>query len=141
MKHSFFRFLLVGIINTIIGLSFMYLFLHLFHFSYWLSTFIGNTIGCCVSYFLNKSFTFKSNKSFGSSIIRFILVILICYVFSYYVGEKLALLLFAQLNFLPSIYGKDAAVLFGTGIYTICNYIGQKYFVFRSEPLVKEWNQ
>jgi len=135
MKHSFFRFLMVGIINTIVGLSSMYLFLHLFHFSYWLSTFLGNTIGCCVSYFLNRSFTFKSDKPFASSITRFIVVILICYFFSYYIGEKLALLLFAQLSFLPSAYGKDAAVLLGTGIYTICNYFGQKYFVFRKESL------
>ncbi|MGV3466272.1 MAG: GtrA family protein [Heyndrickxia sp.] len=114
----------------------MYLFLHLFHFSYWISTFLGNTIGCFVSYFLNKSFTFKSDKSFTSSIFRFILVILICYFFSYYIGEKLALLLFEQLSFLPSAYGKDAAVLLGTGIYTICNYFGQKYFVFRRESVV-----
>ncbi|MBS4174083.1 GtrA family protein [Bacillus sp. FJAT-49736] len=140
MNHSFIRFLLVGIINTIIGLTSMFLLLHLFHLTYWLSTFIGNTIGCIASYFLNKSFTFKSERSFGSSIFRFIVVILSCYFISYYIGEKLAIFILAQLSFIPIVYAKDAAVLFGTGIYTVSNYIGQKYFVFKSEPVVKEWN-
>ncbi|MDP4103968.1 MAG: GtrA family protein [Bacillota bacterium] len=48
MNHSFVRFLLVGVVNTIVGLSSMYLFLHGFSFSYWVSTFLGYVIGACV---------------------------------------------------------------------------------------------
>jgi putative flippase GtrA len=140
MKHSFFRFLLVGVINTVVGLSSMYFFLHALHCSYWISTFLGNAIGCCVSFFLNRSFTFKSDNSIGKSIFRFTAVILVCYFFSYYVGEKLALLIFAHLQFIPNKYAQDAAVLFGTGIYTICNYFGQKYFVFKNESVVNDVN-
>lgn len=133
MKHSFFRFLLVGVINTIVGLSAMYLFLHAFSFSYWASTFIGNLIGACVSYFLNRTFTFKSKTAVGGSMFRFAAVILACYFFSYYIGEKLAFYLFSQLTFLSNKYAQDAAVLFGTGIYTIANYFGQKLFVFKKK--------
>src|SRR5947209_2726841 len=82
--HSFIRFLLVGVINTVVGLSAMYLFLHGFSLSYWASTFIGNIIGACVSYFLNRTFTFKSSTAVGKSMVRFTLVILACYVISYY---------------------------------------------------------
>lgn len=131
MNHSFIRFLLVGVINTIVGLSAMYLFLHGFSLSYWASTFIGNIIGACVSYFFNRTFTFKSSTAVGKSMFRFTIVILACYFISYYIGEKIALYLFSQLEFLGKKYAQDAAVLFGTGIYTITNYLGQRLFVFQ----------
>lgn len=131
MNHSFVRFLLVGVMNTIVGLSSMYLFLHGFSFSYWASTFLGNIIGACVSYVLNRIFTFKSNADVGKSMLRFTIVILVCYFISYYLGEKLALYLFSQFTFLGTKYAQDAAVLFGTGIYTITNYLGQRLFVFQ----------
>lgn len=133
MKNSFIRFLLVGIINTIVGLSFMYLFLHLFSFSYWLSTFLGNIIGACVSYFLNRTFTFKSDVTMGKSMIRFAIVILGCYFISYYLGEKIAYFIFDQISFLSKKYASDVAVLFGTGCYTIINYFGQRLFVFQKK--------
>ena len=131
MKHPFIRFLLVGVVNTIVGLSAMYLFLHGFSFSYWVSTFLGNIIGACVSYILNRSFTFKSNAAIGTSMVRFAIVILVCYFISYFLGQKIALYLFSQLLFLGTKYAQDAAVLFGTGIYTIMNYLGQRIFVFK----------
>jgi putative flippase GtrA len=130
MNNSFFRFLLVGIVNTIVGLSSMYILLHGFSLSYWASTFIGNIIGACVSYFLNRRFTFKSSAAVGKSMIQFAAVILVCYFISYYLGEKLALYCFSLLPFLGKKYAADAAVLFGTGFYTITNYLGQKLFVF-----------
>lgn len=133
MNHSFFRFLLVGVINTIVGLSTMYIFLHGFHCSYWVSTFIGNIIGACVSYFLNRTFTFQSNTAVGKSMFRFAAVILICYFISYYLGEKMVLYFFQHFSFIDMKYADDAAVLFGTGIYTITNYLGQRLFVFQKE--------
>ncbi|WML43467.1 GtrA family protein [Neobacillus sp. PS3-40] len=140
MKNSFFRFLLVGVINTIVGLSFMYLFLHVFSCSYWASTFIGNVIGACVSYFLNRTFTFKSTTSMSKSMTRFAAVILLCYFISYYLGEKTVTILFAQIPFFEKKYVADAAVLFGTGFYTITNYLGQRLFVFQkrgnTEPIL-----
>lgn len=138
MNHSFIRFLLVGVINTIVGLSAMYLFLHALSFSYWVSTFLGNLIGACVSYYLNRTFTFKSNASVGKSMFKFTAVILLCYIISYYLGEKAALFLFSQLSFLGEKYAEDAAVLFGTGFYTITNYLGQRLFVFHNKQEKKE---
>lgn len=130
MKYSFIRFILVGIVNTIVGLSFMYLFLHVAGFSYWLSTFLGNSIGACVSFLLNRNFTFKSQNSVVGSAFRFVIVILCCYFISYDIGKK-----FTEwaLNMLPFSFGNlttDLAVLVGTGLYTVLNYFGQKLFVF-----------
>lgn len=131
LQHSFVRFLMVGIINTIVGLSAMYFFLHGLSFSYWASTFIGNIIGAVVSYFLNRAFTFKSSTAVGKSIFRFTAVILICYFLSYYLGEKLAFTILSKMPFISNKYAADIAVLFGTGIYTITNYLGQRLFVFQ----------
>lgn len=124
MMATFFRFLLVGVINTIIGLSAIFIFLNVLSVSYWFATFLGNGIGAVVSYFLNRTFTFKSDVKLAKSWYRFFLVILICYLFSYQLG-----LIFAQ----KLGFKEEVAVLIGSGLYTITNYIGQKRFVFSAK--------
>lgn len=125
-----FRFLLVGLVNTVIGLSAMYGLLHLAGFSYWWATFGGNSIGAAVSYFLNRSFTFRSNHPVSSTGTRFVLVILICYVIAYPVGKGMAVQIIEAIQIVPANLTEDLAVLFGTGLYTILNYVGQKKVVF-----------
>nr|WP_040340267.1 GtrA family protein [Fictibacillus macauensis] len=128
MNHSFVRFLVVGVLNTLVGLSAIYVFMHAFSVPYWGATFLGNAIGACVSYVLNRTFTFQSKATYGKSIVRFALVIFICYVVAYFLGSKLATWAFAL--WLPRFDARDVAVLLGTGFYTILNYIGQRWFVF-----------
>lgn len=131
LRHSFFRFLLVGMINTLIGLSIMFFCLKMFHWNYWLSTFTGNTIGALCSYFFNKSFTFRSRAKFMTSGFRFVLVIGICYFLSYKLGLVGAEWVFEQITIFPLNYVHDVAVVFGSSLYTISNYLGQKHFVFK----------
>jgi putative flippase GtrA len=130
MRFTFIRFLLVGAANTIVGLSMMYLLLHVVGLSYWLSTFIGNGVGACVSYFLNRRFTFHSDQSVSKSMIRFIVVILFCYFISYTIGEHFIQWLLQHSPTLTSSVKMDLAVLISTLLYTILNYLGQKLFVF-----------
>ncbi len=129
-RYTFIRFLMVGCINTIIGLSAIYMFLHVFHFEYWVSTFIGNSIGATVSYFLNRHFTFQSEVSMLSSIPRFIIVILFCYGFSYKIGLTFAETVLSEIELFNG-YEEDFAVLIGAAFYTVTNYFGQRIFVFR----------
>lgn len=131
MNYQFIRFLLVGIANTIVGLSVMYSLLHIAGLSYWTSTFLGNSVGAVVSFFLNRSFTFRSKSSVGKSMIRFVAVILFCYVVSYSVGQHLVEWVLSKTDFTSTIK-TDIAVFISTGIYTILNYICQKVFVFKS---------
>ncbi|KXG09042.1 hypothetical protein AT864_02726 [Anoxybacillus sp. P3H1B] len=130
MNHSFFRFLLVGLINTAVGLSVMYTLLHLAHVSYWGATLIGNTIGAIVSYCLNRLFTFRSHAPISSSAFRFALVIMVSYFFAYRLGKQLAHWTMGTVSLLPAQYTDDMAILFGTALYTIFNYLGQKRLVF-----------
>jgi putative flippase GtrA len=123
MSHSFIRFLLVGVINTIIGLGSIYFMTHILSFGYWTATFLGNSIGATVSYFLNRNFTFKSNHAHLQTIIRFVIVIGLSYFLAYYIGAK-----FVKVCKIPN--DEDVAILFGSGGYTLLNYFGQKSFVF-----------
>lgn len=127
----FIKFILVGMMNTAVGLSAIFLLLNVFHISYWISTFGGNVIGAAVSFSLNRSYTFSSNASIRKSMPRFAAVVGLCYFVSFSGGEAVADLVY-DLIFQTSIMKQDMlAVLLGTGLYTLLNFLGQKYFVFR----------
>ncbi|MEH7505029.1 GtrA family protein [Neobacillus drentensis] len=129
--NSLVRFLLVGIVNTFIGLFFMFFFLNVVGVSFWVSTFTGNTIGACVSFLLNRSFTFNSNISFHKGLPRFIAIIFISYFSAYSCSEKLVELT-RPFHPLSTSIEENASVLLGSTFYTIANYLGQKYFVFKN---------
>lgn len=89
--------------------------------------------GAVVSYVLNRIFTFKSGVHLSKSILRFILVIGICYGLSYYIGLQFSSWLLHQLPVAVRPFKKDVGILIGTGLYTLLNYTGQKYFVFNTK--------
>jgi putative flippase GtrA len=127
--NSFFRFALVGAINTIAGLTVTFILLNGLHMDYWISTFTGNTLGAAVSFLLNRNFTFKSSTPFGKGALRFTAVILVSYFSSYSLSDCLINYINADLynTFSPN----EASVMLGAIFYTVSNYIGQKYIVFR----------
>ncbi|MBB6445616.1 GtrA family protein [Bacillus benzoevorans] len=130
MKFTFVRFIIVGVANTIIGLTVMFLFYHLLGLSYWMATFFGNTIGACVSYCLNRSFTFKSKASVSQSLVRFAAVILFCYFVSFYIGKHAVQLVLDHTHIFSAAISTDLAILVSTGFYTLLNYALQKLIVF-----------
>ncbi|EIJ79832.1 GtrA-like protein [Bacillus methanolicus PB1] len=125
--NPFVRFLAVGFVNTLIGLTIMFLLMHAVGLSYWLSTFLGNMAGAIASYFLNRSFTFGSHVAIAKGGFRFAVVICSCYFFSYTISRMLAE---GTRDDFP-LHEKDFAVIIGSVIYTGLNYLGQKYFVFK----------
>jgi putative flippase GtrA len=130
MSFTFVRFIIVGISNTIIGLSVMYFLLNAAGLSYWTSTFLGNSVGACISFFLNRVFTFRSDQFGFESVFRFIVVILFCYFISFNIGKYLVeWLINKHLSFLSDIT-TDLQVLASTCLYTALNYVLQKVYVF-----------
>jgi putative flippase GtrA len=128
--NPFFKFIIVGVINTCIGLSVIFILMNGFHTGYWPATFIGNAAGAAVSYILNRNFTFKSKASVGGSSIRFLAVILISYIGAYSLSDQIINAAFHHIS-LEVLTNKDASVLLGSCLYTAANYTGQKYFVFK----------
>lgn len=138
MNSTFIRFLMVGIANTAVGLTAIYLFLHLAGLSYWIASFLGNSVGACVSFVLNRNFTFRSQGSVKESMLRFIVVIFACYLAAFNLGRNVVDFLLSNSDFLSTGLKTDIAVLISTGLYTVLNYFCQKLFVFPYRKNVNE---
>lgn len=126
LRSSFFRFLLVGVGNTLLSLLLMFL---LEGLGYWPSTAIAYVAGAALSFFLNRRFTFHSNAEFKRSVLRFALNVALCYVLGYGLA-KLAVPLPTEVTAVPLIWFERLRKLVGMGLYTVFNYIGQRFFVF-----------
>lgn len=126
------RFILVGIMNTIIGTSVMFIAYNLFGLGYWVSSALNYIIGSIFSYFANKYFTFKSEKKSGEEIIRFVVNIVVCYFIAYGLAKPAINVLLGSLNLKVSLL-EQAGMLLGMCIFIVINFIGQKFFVFRKK--------
>ncbi len=124
------RFIIVGLINTLVGSGVMFIAFNLFNLSYWVSSALNYVIGSICSYLLNKYFTFKSNSKSAREILVFIVNILICYLVAYGLARPISRLIFS--GFEQNIQD-NIALLAGMVVFTGLNYIGQKFFVFKKE--------
>jgi putative flippase GtrA len=127
----FFRFLLVGLLNTIIGMGLMLLLKNGLEWSYWQATFTGNTVGATVSFFLNRRFTFRSRVSIMVGASKFIFIIMTSYFVSFSLSHSLTQMLTSVTMDFQSMDLDNIAILLGSSIYTITNFFGQKLFVFK----------
>lgn len=124
------RFLLVGIINTLVGNGVMFLLYNLCGAGYAFSTVANYVVGSIVSYFLNKYYTFKQNKKSGKEVARFIITIIICYAIAYGAAKPLAYLVF---NGFSEKIKDNLAMLAGSGMFIVLNYFGQRFFTFKTK--------
>ena len=128
MDKTFFKFIIVGIINTIVGAGIMFALYNLFHCSYYFSSIMNYVIGSIVSYFLNKYYTFKSKKVSAKEIIYFILNIAVCYIIAYGLAKQMALYILSGYS---KAVQENVAMFIGMVIFTILNYLSQRFIVFK----------
>ena len=134
LQNGFVRFIIVGLINTIIGLTVTFICLNALGLNYWASTIVGNLVGAINSYFMNKSFTFRSKESVGKTAWKFVLITAVCYFLAYWLAARLADQ--GLIWLMPEASTKlknNAAALMGSVLYTVLNYIGQKRITFASK--------
>ena len=127
---AFLRFLLVGVVNTLVGSGVMFLLYNLAGCGYWFSSAMNYVVGSVVSYFLNKSFTFRKRGHDVSTVPRFIANIAVCYAAAYGAARPLAR---AVLSGASEALRGNAAMGFGMCIFVALNYFGQRTFVFRAD--------
>ena len=127
LQNSFFRFLLVGVGNTLLSLVLMFL---LEDLGYWPSTAIAYVAGAVMSFFLNRRFTFHSKANMKLAAIKFAVNVAVCYVLGY--GLARLLIPTPELTAIPLIFFDRLRKLVGMGLYTVFNYLGQRFFVFLS---------
>lgn len=121
------RFILVGIINTLVGSGIMFLFYNAFHFGYWFSSASNYIVGSIVSFFLNKYYTFESRRKSWKEVLLFVLNIAVCWLLAYGIAKPLVLLALKSLS--PSIQD-NVALLVGMCVFVGLNYLGQRFIVF-----------
>ena len=133
---SFFRFLIVGCINTLEGYGVMFGLYNLAgrhrwgDLGFWLSSAANYVIGSIVSYFLNKHFTFRNTEKGTKVVGRFILNITVCYLLAYGLAKPVVTWLLSNTGWSQQIQG-NLAMLGGSVLFVMLNYLGQRFFAFR----------
>lgn len=120
IKMQQIRFLIVGVLNTIVGYG-IYALLVMFDFNYLLANTIGTIIGIIHSYIWNRYFTFNSRNSVKKEIIKFVFV----YFVSYLIG------LINLYFFVNNGINKYLAGILNIFITTLISWFGHKNFSFR----------
>ena len=123
------KFLLVGVINTIVGYGVMFGAYNLLHLDYWVSSAANYVIGSICSFLLNKYFTFQAREFSVAELVRFIICILVCYLVGYGIARPVVRFIFQAVR--PTVQD-NLAMLGGSGVFTVLNFFGQKFFVFRN---------
>lgn len=121
------KFLIVGVINTLVGSGLMFLLYNMLGVSYWISSTSNYIVGGIVSYFLNKYFTFQNKENSFKQIILFIINIAVCYFIAYFCTKKIVYFLLPDLS---EKFRGNIALFTGMCFYTGLNYIGQRVIVF-----------
>lgn len=130
---SFVRFVVVGVINTIVGTTIMFVFYNVFHFGYWFSSISNYVLASILSYFLNKYYTFKNKGKGWKPVLRFAVNIGICYLIAFGLAKPFVRWSLYQLGSDLSVsWIENIAMLFGSGLFVAINYLGQRFFAFKS---------
>ena len=115
INNTFLKFVIVGMINTIVGITIMFVFYNLFGLSY-------------CSYILNKHFTFQNKEHGWKPLFRFTVNILTCYLLAYGIAKPCMMWLLA--NYSKTVQ-ENISMLLGAGLFVIFNYLGQRFFAFK----------
>ena len=128
----FFKFIFVGIVNTLTGSAVMFVLYNIAGVGYWFSSAANYVIGSILSFFLNKYFTFNIRQWSAFMVIAFIVNIAACYVIAYGIAKPAMnyLLRNSQLKI-----RENAALFTGMCLFTGINYLGQRFVVFKKEAI------
>lgn len=124
------KFLLVGVINTLVGTAVMFGFYNLLHAGYWVSSAANYIVGSVVSYLLNKYFTFQNKEKSVKQMVTFVLNITVCYLLAYGMAKPITL---QVLSFTTQQIQENVAMLVGMCLFVALNYFGQRFIVFKSK--------
>lgn len=138
------KFLLVGVINTIVGEGLKALLLAFTPLAPLPASAISTALASVLSYFLNRYFTFKYQGDTKGAVLRFTLNIVVCYVLSHAIALLLIypLLTGAQNGWFSGLsliaaekktVADYIATYSGSCLFVGFNYLGQRFFAFR-EP-------
>lgn len=120
---QFFRFLTVGVLNTMLGYCVIFTCMYVAKMSPEISNAAGYVVGLFASYILNRKYTFNSRQTQHSEVIRFLAVFVVAYALNFAV----LVILIHRIG----IHDGASQVLAGL-IYVVASFIMNKYYVFKT---------
>ena len=127
------KFIIVGVINTVVGSCIMFGLYNLANCSYWVSSVANYVLTSILSFFLNKYFTFQNKERSWKQVVRFAVNIAVCYLLAYGIAKPAVS---AVLSGSGQRIQENAAMFTGMVLFTGFNYLGQRLFAF-AEPKSK----
>ena len=125
---TFMKFIMVGVINTIVGTTIMFVFYNVFHLSYWVSSASNYFFGSICSYILNKYFTFNNKEQGWKPLMRFTINILVCYLLAYGIAKPV---MHWMLSGYSTTIQENVSLALGMCLFVIFNYLGQRFYTFK----------
>lgn len=123
------KFIIVGVINTLVGTAIMFTAYNVLHFGYWISSALNYILASILSYFLNKYFTFQNKNKSVKVVLKFALNIAVCYLIAYGIAKPFTA--WALRGFGQTIQD-NGAMLVGMCLFVAVNYFGQRFFAFKN---------
>lgn len=130
IQNTVLRFILVGVINTLVGTAIMFGLYNLAHCSYWVSSASNYILTSILSFFLNKFFTFQNKEKSIGQVVRFAVNIAVCYLLAYGIAKPLCLYL---LSGAVATVRDNVSMFVGMCLFTAFNYCGQRFFAFKNK--------
>ena len=118
MLSQFLKYNIVGIANTLVGFSIVFL-LMFSGVSPIKSNVIGYTIGSILSYYLNSRYTFDAKSYSTKQVIKFFIVLLVAYFLNY-----------LTLQWMLGEVNPYLAQLVSAIVYTVSSFLLMRGFVF-----------
>lgn len=130
---TFLKFIVVGIINTVFGTAIMFFCFNILQLDYWFSSAMNYICGGILSYFLNKKYTFAVKETSRKSVVRFTINLTVCYLIAYGVAKPIAMFIFQGAG---EKWQGNIALFIGMGLYVFLNYIGQRFWAFKTDKKI-----
>ena len=139
---KFWKFILVGILNTAVGEGIVLLLTHLagwknFSWGAAAAAAAGTVVGSIVSYILNKCFTFKNKEKGWRPVVRFTLNIAVCLLIRAGVATAISEISKAagwtMFGMDVNSFAGNLSWAVGACVFVACNYVGQRFFAFKEK--------
>lgn len=119
---SFIRYLCVGVVNTCVGLSVIYVGIYWFRLDDIPANLLGYCAGISCSFLLNRSWTFASGEARAPQAARFLMVMGAAYLVN--IGAVMVMIKVLAVQ-------RPVAHALGSIPYTLVGFLGSRYFAFR----------
>lgn len=132
---QFARYIVVGVLNTLVTLAVIYLCKSVFEINLWVSNALGYVAGVINSFVWNKKWVFKStSRRYKEEALRFLAGFALCYgiqLLATWILDSSMKGVEIAIPHITVVSGYGIATLAGMVIYTIANFIFNRVVTFK----------